>query len=124
MRLPHLVAPSLTVLVTAVLTPVFAQDDAKPVVVKFHEPKTDEPKAELDEGRGPIDPALRVNIQPAQGMAYGLTAENVRLTFSAGSARTMFKIDEQMVFPNTAQPAPLVAKKGVQGFTSSFAHGK
>lgn len=82
------------------------QEPVKPVTVKFHEPKTAIVSAESS---APIDPTLRVNIGGAPGMAYGLNAENVRLTFSNGSARTFFKIDGQFINP-TAGVAPLPAK--------------
>src|ERR1700737_3167756 len=75
-----------------------AQEPAKPpVTVKFHEPKT----AVSAEARVPIDPTVRVQIQNTGGMAFGLTADGIRLTFSSGSIRTLFKIDNQMIFPNT-----------------------
>lgn len=100
---------------------VSAQEPNPSVKVKFHEPRT-----EITEGNAPIDPTLRVNIQMSGGMAYGLNAENVRLTFSSGSARTNFKIDNQMVFPATQQPIALPAKtpagKARHGFYSSFKH--
>src|SRR5262245_1541454 len=99
------------------------QEPTKPVVVKFHEPKT----VAATESSVPIDPTLRVNIQGSPGMAYGLNAENVRLTFSNGSARTTFKIDGQIIHPNSGL-APLPAKtptgKARNGFYAAHQQGK
>ena len=84
----------------------FAQDNAKPVVVKFHEPKTDV----TAEANVPIDPTVRVNLQMVGNMAFGLNADNVRLCFGAGSIQTLFKIDNVPTYPNTLQPTKLPDK--------------
>jgi hypothetical protein len=59
-------------------------------------------------------------------MAFGLHADNIRLTFSGGSIRTTFKIDDQQVYPTSPLPTPLPAKtpqgKARHGFHSSFRH--
>ena len=95
------------------------QEASRPVTVKFHEPKTD-----VTEATVPIDPTVRVIIQATGGMAYGLNAEGARLTFSAGSARTTFKIDEQIVHPAVGAPMKLPVKpppaKTPFGYTSTF----
>jgi hypothetical protein len=101
------------------------QEPAKPpVTVKFHEPKTDM----AAEASAPIDPTVRVQIQNTGGMAFGLNADGIRLTFGSGSIRTMFKIDKQTIFPNAPPPMPLLAKtpqgKVRHGFTSGYSHGK
>jgi hypothetical protein len=63
-----------------------------------------EEKLEIIEAALPIDP--KVVIQPSftQMMSFGLNGEGgKRLTFSAGSARTSFLIDNQILMPNSQQ---------------------
>src|SRR5437868_5510114 len=84
---------ALTLLALASL--VGSQEPTAPVVVKFHEPKMD-----VTESSAPTDPTVRVVIQNAFGMAFGLNADGARLTFSSGSIRTTFKVDNQIVVPN------------------------
>src|SRR5262249_55851132 len=95
-----------------------------PVTVKFHEQKT----AVAAEASVPIDPTLRVQIQNSAGMAFGLNADGIRLTFSSSSIRTLFTIDNQRISPN-AQPRPLLPAKTPEGKTrhgyeSTFQHGR
>jgi len=110
---------------TALLIAFAVQEPVKPVTVKFHEPKI--AVAANSDSNAPIDPTLRINIQGAAGMAYGINAENVRLTFSNGSARTTLKIDGQFVNP-AAGPTPLPAKspngKARNGFYAAHQQGK
>ena len=91
------------------------------MVVKFHEPKIDVTEDALG---APIDPTECVTIQNSGGMAFGLNADGIRLTFSAGSIRTMFQIDNQMVLPNALpppMPLPQIPQgKARHGFTSEF----
>ncbi len=111
--------PALLIAFTA----TFGQDSAAPVTVKFHEPKT----SVAAESTAPIDPTLRVNIQGSPGMAYGLNAENVRLTFSNASARTTLKIDGQVVLPNAAVaqlPPKTATGKARTGVYGTHQHGK
>lgn len=88
-------------------TTAFTQTVTKPYKVIIKDEKTAVVEPIL-----PIDPTLRINLQPSFGMSYGLmTPDGKRLTFSTGSAQTAFKIDGQRVQP-TAQQQPLPAKKG------------
>jgi hypothetical protein len=99
------------------------QNGAKPVNVKFHEPKTDV----STEASAPIDPTLRINLQMVGNMAFGLSAEGVRLCFGAGSIQTLFKINNVATYPNTLQPAKLPDKtpngKSRHGYYSAFKQG-
>lgn len=103
--------------------PIVAQDNSKPVHVKFHEPRTDV----STEATAPIDPTLRVHIQMSANMALGLNAENVRLTFGGGSMQTLFKIDNVPTYPNTIQPTKLPEKtpsgKARHGYYSVYKQG-
>lgn len=93
------------------------------VIVKFHEPRVDV----VETDNAPIDPTLRVNIQMAAGMAYGLNADGVRFTFSSGSARTTFRIDGQLAHPNTGfsvLPVKTPQGKARHGFYSAFKLGE
>jgi hypothetical protein len=100
-----------------------AQEGGKPVTVKFHEPKIDL----STEATVPIDPTLRIHLQMAGSMAFGLNAENVRLCFGGGSIRTTLKIDNVHANPNASQPTKLPDKtangKARHGYYSAFKHG-
>jgi hypothetical protein len=117
---------SAIIIVTALAALVGATQEpaTAPVTVKFHEPKT----AVAAETSVPIDPTLRVQIQNSAGMAFGLNADGIRLTFSSSSIRTLFKIDNQMISPNTQPRALLAAKtpegKARHGFESTFQHSR
>jgi hypothetical protein len=115
---------ALLIAAVAVSFPAFVAAQDSPVKVKFHEPKNEVAETELS---GAIDPTVHVNIQMAGNMAYGLNAEGVRLTFSAGSAQTVFKIDNQLVYPSPAQPVKLPDKapngKARHGYYSNFRQG-
>lgn len=105
---------------------IVASAQNPPVKVKFHEPKIDIREGG-DEPTGPIDPTVRVQIQNSGGMAFGLSADGIRLTFGTESIRTMFKIDGNMVYPSAPLPTPLPAKtpqgKARHGFYSAYSHG-
>jgi hypothetical protein len=127
MTLESLVRGSSPIIIVVALAALVgaAEEPAKPpVTVKFHEPKT----AVTAEASVPIDPTLRVQIQNSGGMAFGLNADGIRLTFSSGSIRTLFKVDNQMISPNTQPPALLPAKtpdgKARHGYQSTFQHGQ
>lgn len=94
------------------------------VKVQIQEEKTVE-GAEV-ETTGPVDPQPVINPTFPGGMTYGLSQSQPRLTFSTGSARTMFQIDGQMVFPNAPQTALPPDKKGQKrtGVQSTFTNGK
>ncbi len=98
-------AISFLLLLSCLSVTASAQTPKAPAVVKFFEPRIDV----VETDSAPIDPTFRVMLRMTGGMAYGLNAENVRLTFSAGSARTTFKIDGQLVHPS-AGPVALPAR--------------
>jgi hypothetical protein len=93
----------------AVLLPVLAcsgplllgQQPAPPVRVTFQDEKP-----AVEEVSLPVDPQLHAQPTYAGNMAYGLNVDGKRLTFSAGSARTMLRIDGQIIVP-PVQPRPL-----------------
>jgi hypothetical protein len=100
-----------------------SQEAARPVVVKFHEPKTDLVDSAAS---APIDPAEHVNIQNSAAMSFGINVDGVKLTFSGGAIRTTFKIDNQTINPiGVAKPLPAPKKgKAKQSFVSNFTRNK
>jgi hypothetical protein len=72
-----------------------AQDKSPPYKITILEEK-----AQITDAILPIDPVIRLTVQQGGFMAYGLAAEGKRLTFSSGSARTSFRIDGQVIYPN------------------------
>lgn len=102
--------------------PVLLAGGNRPVRVKIIEEKTEV----QEEANLPLDPINRCQLQFTGQMAYGLTVDNKQLTFSAGGARTTFKIDNQIIYPNVGvtQPLPPGPQKKVRhGGMSSFNHG-
>jgi hypothetical protein len=76
------------------LQPGLAQQQAaKPVKVSIQEEKAEIVAL-------PLDPAIRVEYQYVGNMSFGVTAEGKRLTCGAGSAHSLFKIDNQILFPD------------------------
>jgi hypothetical protein len=85
-----------------------------PVAVKIQQEK-----ATVEEVSLPVDPTMRAQPSFVGNMAYGLNIEGKRLTFGAGSARTTFRIDGQVLGPGGQQqplpPGPRgKARTGVQ----------
>jgi hypothetical protein len=78
--------------------PVSGQQQAtKPVQVTIQEEK-----AEII--ALPLDPTVRIEHQYTGNMQYGVTAEGKMLTCGAGAAHTLFKIDNQILFPDIVTP--------------------
>jgi hypothetical protein len=107
--------------VLAARTVALAQTDGSPVKVTIQEQK-----AEITEAPLPVE--AKVVIQPSftQMMSFGLNGEGgKRLTFSAGSARTSFLIDNQILYPNSQQQPLGKGPRGRQrhGVTQSWIHG-
>jgi hypothetical protein len=67
-----------------------------------------EDKTEVVEPILPVDPAILISPSFAGAMSYGLnTSDGKRLTFSSGSARTNFKINGQVIYPNVTRQVAL-----------------
>ena len=60
-----------------------------------------EEKAEISDRTLPFDPTIRVEYQYVGNMSFGVTAEGKLLTCGAGAAHSLFKIDNQILFPDT-----------------------
>jgi hypothetical protein len=106
------------------LSLAFPTATGQQVKVKIEEEKTVE--GEEVAATGPVDPQLAINPTFPGGMSYGLAAGQQRLTFSAGSARTLLQIDGQILGPNVQQMALPPDNKGKarNGVQSTFTHGK
>src|SRR4051812_7450413 len=75
--------------------PGFAQQQStKPVKVTVQEEKAEIVAL-------PLDPQVRVEYQYTGNMSFGVTGEGKRLTCGAGAAHSLFKIDNQIHFPDT-----------------------
>jgi hypothetical protein len=104
-----------------VTVPGFAQQQStKPVKVTIQEEK-----AEII--ALPLDPAVRIEYQYTGNMQYGVTAEGKMLTCGPGAAHTMFKVDNQILFPDVvSQPKALPSgpnNKKRNGIETTWKHG-
>src|SRR5205085_9940697 len=95
---------------------------ARPVKVTISEDKT-----EVGERVLPLDPQIRVEYQYVGNMSFGVTAEGKRLTCGAGSAHTVFKIDNQVFFPDGNMQQQALPdgpnKKKRHGMQTTWVHG-
>jgi hypothetical protein len=67
-----------------------------------------EEKSEVAENVLPFDQTVRIEYQYVGNMSFGVTAEGKMLTCGAGAAHAMFKIGDQLAFPdNVTQPQQL-----------------
>jgi hypothetical protein len=98
---------SLVTLLALLTGTANSQNPARPykVTIKDEQEKVVEPIL-------PIDPNVQIKLSSGPNMSWGLqTPDGKRLTFSDGSAQTIFKIDGQVVHPAGNQ-MPLPPKKG------------
>jgi hypothetical protein len=79
-----------------VMSPAIAQQSIKPFKVTIAEEK-----AEVVERDLPVDPHIRVDYHYSGNMSFGVSAENKLLTCGAGAAHVNFKIDGNILWPNT-----------------------
>jgi hypothetical protein len=105
----------------ALALPVSGQQQAtKPVQVTIQEEKAEIVAL-------PLDPAVRIEHQYTGNMQYGVTAEGKMLTCGAGAAHALFKVDNQILFPDVvSQPKALPAgpnNKKRNGIQSTWKHG-
>jgi hypothetical protein len=93
-------ALSLAGLAVLALQPALAQQSpAKPYKVTIAEEKPEVVEQRL----AAIDPKIRVEYQYVGNMSFGVTAEQKPLTCGAGAAHTLFRIDNNIQFPNGGQ---------------------
>jgi hypothetical protein len=79
------------------------------------------------DGYLPLDPQIRVEYQYTGSMNFGVTGEGKNLTCGPGAAFTMFKIDDQVTFPNAAVQSPLppaANNKPRHGTQASWSQGE
>jgi hypothetical protein len=109
-------------LVVVAVQPAPAQPSTKPYKVTIVEEKPEVVEMVL-----PVDPAIRAECQYVGNMSFGVTAEGKMLTCGAGAAHTLFKIDNNILFPNGApqlQPLPEGPnKKKRHGGQTVWQHG-
>jgi hypothetical protein len=100
----HLGGLCLVLALFALALPGSAQEKgSRPVKVTIQEEKAEIVAL-------PLDPQVRIEYQYVGNMSYGVTAEGKMLTCGPGAASAMFKIDEQIMFPdNVTQPQNLPA---------------
>src|SRR5262249_51154283 len=60
-----------------------------------------EEKAEISDRALPFDPTVRIEYQYTGNMTFGVTSEQKLLTCGPGAAHSLFKIDNQIVFPQS-----------------------
>jgi hypothetical protein len=114
-------AIGLTFFVALALQPGLAQQQAaKPVKVSIQEEKAEIVAL-------PLDPTVRIEHQYTGNMQYGVTAEGKMLTCGAGAAHALFKIENDILFPDIvtnpeALPAGPNSKKR-NGIQTHWKHG-
>jgi hypothetical protein len=97
---------ALLALVALGETTATSQTAKKPYKVTISEEKEQVAEVIL-----PVDPQIQIHLGSGPNMSWGLrTLDQKRLTFSDGSAQTMFKIDGNKIYPGSQQ-GPLPPRK-------------
>jgi hypothetical protein len=74
-----------------------AAQEKAPAKVRFLDPRTEGTPVQA-----PVDPAVRINLQYANQMIFGLMVPPNKMLSTGASLRTHFRIDDRIIMPNVA----------------------